>query len=52
MATGSIKRLPSGKYRAVVYAGLDPLTRTRSYLKGPAHQRRTDAVARPRRPAR
>ncbi|WP_084316387.1 tyrosine-type recombinase/integrase [Actinospica robiniae] len=45
MATGSIERLPSGKYRAVVYAGLDPLTRTRSYLKGPAHQRRTDAVA-------
>jgi hypothetical protein len=36
MATGSIERLPSGKHHATVYAGIDPLTKTHIYLKGPA----------------
>ena len=29
---GHIEQLPSGKYRARVYAGLDPLTRKKRYL--------------------
>jgi integrase len=45
MATGSIERLPSGKYRAVLYVGLDPVTGTRTYLKGSARMLREDAVA-------
>jgi integrase len=31
--TGHIERLPSGVYRAVVYAGTDPLTRRQQRLK-------------------
>jgi hypothetical protein len=30
---GHIEALPSGRYRAVVYAGVDPLTRRPRYLK-------------------
>lgn len=33
---GSIEPLPSGKHRAVVYAGRDPLTNKRRYLRGQA----------------
>ena len=29
---GHIEQLPSGKYRARVYAGLDPLTKKKRYL--------------------
>ena len=32
-ARGSIEELPSGSYRAVVYAGTDPLTRKPRYLR-------------------
>jgi integrase len=31
--TGHVEQLPSGAYRAVVYAGTDPLTRRQQYLK-------------------
>jgi integrase len=33
MARGHIERLRSGGYRAVVYAGIDPVTRKQRYLK-------------------
>jgi integrase len=33
MATGHVERLKSGRYRAVVYAGRDPITGRTQYLK-------------------
>lgn len=33
LARGSIEELPSGALRVSVYAGIDPLTRRRHYLK-------------------
>lgn len=33
MAKGHIEQLPSGRYRASVYAGIDPVTRRQRYLK-------------------
>jgi integrase len=33
VARGHVEQLPSGSFRAVVYAGVDPLTRRPVYLK-------------------
>jgi hypothetical protein len=42
--TGHVERLPSGAYRAVVYAGTDPLTRRQQRLKSASF--RTEGQAR------
>ena len=36
VARGHVEQLPSGSFRAVVYAGVDPLTRRQVYLKATA----------------
>ena len=36
VARGNVEQLPSGSFRAVVYAGVDPLTRRQVYLKATA----------------
>jgi hypothetical protein len=36
VARGHVEQLPSGSFRAVVYAGVDPLTRRQIYLKATA----------------
>ena len=36
VARGHVEQLPSGSFRAVVYAGVDPLTRRPVYLKATA----------------
>jgi integrase len=33
MGTGHVKQLPSGRFRAVVYLGKDPVTGKKRYLK-------------------
>jgi hypothetical protein len=42
VARGNVEQLPSGSFRAVVYAGVDPLTRRPVYVKATA---RTDKQA-------
>ena len=36
IARGHVEQLPSGSFRTVVYAGVDPLTRRPVYLKATA----------------
>jgi hypothetical protein len=36
VARGHVEQLPSGSFRAVVYAGVDPLTRRPVYIKATA----------------
>jgi len=44
VARGHVEQLPSGSFRAVVYAGVDPLTRRPVYLKATATSERAAGV--------
>src|SRR6266545_2613751 len=45
MARGYIEQLPSGSHRAMVYLGVDPLTRKQRYRRGKATKDYQKAVA-------